>query len=54
MEDYFPPVSPDIVFLFNGVAYVAPASPDIVFIFGADGGGGDGDGALQSSYFLVF
>ena len=56
-DEYNPPLSPDIVWVFKrpDLPYNPPLSPDIVFIFGADDDddGDDGDGYRKSSYMIL-
>ena len=51
-EDYIPPLSPDINWVFTGIEYVPPLSPNVVWTFGATEAGGD-SGVLQSNYMIL-
>lgn len=45
MDDYVPPLSPNVIFNFVTPDYVPPLSPDVIFEMTAedDGGGGTSD-----------
>ncbi len=51
MDDYVPPLSPNIEWVFKG-EYVPPLSPNIEWIFGADEDDGR-EGLRKSSYMLI-
>ena len=51
-DEYIPPLTPDIVWVFKGNEYTPPLTPNIVWVFGADDSGGD-SGVLQSNYMIL-
>ncbi len=51
-DDYIPPLTPNIVWVFKDNGYVPPLTPNIVWTFGADDDDDD-DGYLQSNYMIL-
>lgn len=51
-DEYTPPLSPNILWVFKGNEYTPPLSPNIEFIFGADDEGDDNE-RRKSSYMLL-
>lgn len=53
MDEYIPPVSPAVDFLFNGISYAPPVSPEVDFVLGADDGGGEARGLLRANFMIL-
>lgn len=51
-DDYTPPLSPNIVWVFKPNDYTPPLSPNIEWIFGADDDT-DGNQFRKSTYMLI-
>ena len=51
-DEYTPPLSPNIFWVFKGNEYTPPLTPNVVWIFGADDDEG-GNELRKSSYMLL-
>lgn len=52
MDEYEPPLSPNINFVFKGT-YTPPLSPNIEFVFGLDEDDGLTAGLLRANYMIL-